>query len=299
MPPLRESSTKATLIGLSAPICWGMSVGLVRGITESFGMAAGLAVFNWVTCLFLLLTIGLPEIRKFSRKFLFIGIPLANFYTVCFCLSLYLADGEQQTVEVGMINYLWPCLVVLFAVLFNGERARWWLWPGVVISFFGVLLVLGGESGIQPAELYLHIQQNPWSYLLAFLGAVAWGAYSNIVRAWADGHNPTLLVFFIDALVFTSLWIAGYGDLSGGTLHGWISVVLGAIAVGGAYAAWNYGMMKGNITLLGVSSYFTPVLSCLFASLWIGASISGPFWLGVGVIVAGSLLCWSSTIAVR
>lgn len=290
-----DPSFKATLIGLSAPLCWGMSVGLVRGITESFGMAAGLAVFNWFTCLFLLFTIGLPKLRSFSKKFLFGGIPLANFYTICFCLSLYLAEGEQQTVEVGMINYLWPCLVVFFAVLFNGVKARWWLWPGVIISFFGVLLVLGGDRGFQPAELCLHIQQNPWSYLLAFLGAVTWGVYSNIVRAWSEGNNPTLLVFFIDALVFTGLWGAGYGDLSGGTMHGWISVVLGAIAVGGAYAAWNYGVTYGNITVLGVSSYFTPVLSCLFASLWIGASISGPFWLGVAVIVFGSLLCWSST----
>ena len=72
--------------------------------------------------------------------------------------------------------------------------------------------------------------------------------------------------------------------------------MLGAIAVGGAYAAWNYGVTYGNITILGVSSYFTPVLSCLFASLWLGASISGPFWLGVAVIVAGSLLCWHSTL---
>ena len=292
----RSPSSKATLIGLSAPVCWGMSVGMVRGITEAFGMAAGLAVFNWVTCLFLLLVIGLPKLSTFPKKFLLLGVPMGNLYTICFCLSLYLANGEQQTVEVGMINYLWPCLVVLFAVQFNGQKARWWLWPGVAISFFGVVMVLGGDRGIDLAELWQHILSNPWSYGLAFIGAVTWGAYSNLVRAWSNGQNPALVVFFIDALVFTALWAAGFGDLSHGTLHGWISVVLGALAVGGAYAAWNYGVTYGNITILGVSSYFTPVLSCLFASLWLGASISGPFWLGVAVIVAGSLLCWHSTL---
>ena len=105
----RSHSSKATLIGLSAPVCWGMSVGMVRGITEAFGMAAGLAVFNWVTCLFLLLVIGLPKLSAFPKKFLLLGVPMGNLYTICFCLSLYLANGEQQTVEVGMINYLWPC----------------------------------------------------------------------------------------------------------------------------------------------------------------------------------------------
>ena len=272
-----------------------MSVGMTKGITNAFGMAAGLAVFNWVTCLFLLLILGLPKLRAFPKKFLLLGVPMGNLYTICFCLSLYLADGEQQTIEVGMINYLWPCLVVLFAVLFNGQKASWWLWPGVATCFFGITLVLGGEHGIRPDELVSHIRSNPWSYGLAFAGAVMWGAYSNIVRTWSNGQNPALIVFTIDALVFTALWAAGCGDLSGGTLQGWISVVLGAVAVGGAYAAWNYGVTNGNITLLGIASYFTPVLSCLFSSLWLGASISGPFWLGVGVLVAGSLVCWHST----
>jgi len=297
MPTFRNAHTRATLVGLSAPVCWGMSVGLVRSITESFGMAAGLAIFNWVVCAFLLLILGLPDLKKFPRKFLLFGIPLGNIYTICFCLSLYLADGAQQTVEVGMVNYLWPCLVVLFAVLFNGQKARWWMWPGVAACFFGLTLVLGGDYGFRPAEFAAHIRSNPWSYGLAFAGAVTWGAYSNVVRAWSSGQNPALVVFAIDSLVFTALWAAGWGDLSGGTAQGWISVVLGAIAVGGAYAAWNFGVTHGNITLLGIASYFTPVLSCLFSSLWLDASISGPFWLGVGILVAGSLLCWHATRA--
>ena len=45
----RPNHTRATLIGLSAPLCWGMSVGLTRCITESFGMAAGLAVLFFVS----------------------------------------------------------------------------------------------------------------------------------------------------------------------------------------------------------------------------------------------------------
>ena len=295
MHPNSPHHTRATLIGLSAPLCWGMSVGLTRCLTESFGMAAGLAVFNWVTCAFLLLVLGLPDLKKFSKKFLFLGVPMGNVYTICYCLSLYLADGPQQVVEVGMVNYLWPCLVVLFAVLFNGQKVRWWLWPGVAACFFGLTLVLGGERGIRPEELLAHIRSNPWSYGLAFAGAVTWGIYSNVVRAWSNGQNPALIVFTIDALMFTALWAMGYGELSGGSLQGWISVVLGGIAVGGAYAAWNYGVTHGNITLIGIASYFTPVLSCLFSSWWIGASISGPFWLGVAVLVAGSLVCWHST----
>lgn len=291
-----SASSKATLIGLTAPVCWGMSVGLVRSITEEFGLAAGLSVLYISTCVFLFFLLGLPKLKNYSKKYLFLGIPTANVCSLCFCLSLYLSDGGQQTVEVGMVNYLWPCLVVLFAVLFNGQKARWWIAPGVVVSFLGVMLVLGGDKGIQPGQIWLHVQNNPWSYLLAFCGAVAWAAYSNLTRAWSNGQNPTLIVFAIDSCVFTAIWLAGFGDLSHASIMGWVSVAVGAVAMGGSYAAWSYGVTKGNITVLAIASYFTPVLSCLFATLWIGAKLDGAFWQGVAVIVLGSLLCWSSTV---
>ena len=294
--PYLSSSRKATIIGLFAPLSWGMSVGLIRRITEDFGLAAGLSLLYLSTCAFLFFLPGLrPRLRDFPKKYLLFGMPLANIYSIFFCLSLYMSDGGQQTVEVGMVNYLWPCLVVLFAVLFNGQKARWWLWPGVVISFIGVMLVLGGEQGIDPAGIAQRFRHNPWSYLLAFFGAICWGAYANFTRAWSNGNNPTLYVFAIDSITFSCMWAAGFGDLGGGSAMGWLSVALGAIAMGGSYAAWCYGVTKGNITVLAISSYFTPALSCLFAMMWIGASLDGSFWQGVAVIIAGSLLCWSST----
>ena len=277
-----------------------MSVGLIRRITEDFGLAAGLALLYLATCAFLFFLPGLrPGLASFPKKYLIFGMPLANIYSVFFCLSLYLSEGGQQTVEVGMVNYLWPCLVVLFAVLFNGQKARWWLWPGVVISFIGVMLVMGGKDGIDLAGIAQRFLHNPWSYLLAFCGAVCWGAYSNFTRAWSNGNNPTLYVFAIDSIIFSCMWTAGLGSIGGGSAMGWLSVGLGAIALGGSYAAWCYGVTRGNITILAISSYFTPALSCLFAMMWIGASLDANFWKGVAVIIIGSLLCWSSTVLGR
>lgn len=65
--------------------------------------------------------------------------------------------------------------------------------------------------------------------------------------------------------------------------------------MGGAYAAWTQGMTKGNITVLAAASYFTPVLSCVFAVFWIGAKLDSSFWTGVAAVVVGSLLCWDAT----
>ena len=74
-----------------------------------------------------------------------------------------------------------------------------------------------------------------------------------------------------------------------------MSVIFGGIAVGMAYVVWTLGMSKGNITVLAAASYFTPVLSCVFATFWIGAELNSSFWMGVVLVVVGSLLCWDAT----
>jgi len=290
-----SSQLKATLIGLIAPMCWGMSVGLVRRMAESFGLAGGLTLLYAVSSIFLFCLLRCPHFALFPKKYLFLGIPLATLSCSCFCISLYLSDGGQQTVEVGMVNYLWPCLVVVFSIIINHVKARWWVLPGIIISFTGIVMVLSGERGIDLQLIWNHICTNPLSYLLAFAGAVTWAIYSNLTRAWSNGQNPSLIVFVLNFIVFSSLWSMGYGSITSGTSAGWASLVIGAIAMGGASAAWSHGMMHGNITILAVASYFTPVLSCLFASVWIGANLDVSFYKGIFVLVIGSLLCWSST----
>jgi drug/metabolite transporter (DMT)-like permease len=37
------------------------------------------------------------------------------------------------------------------------------------------------------------------------------------------------------------------------------------------------------------------VLSCIFATFWIGADLSLAFWKGVFLVVAGSVICWLAT----
>ena len=45
-----------------------MSVGLVRSITEEFGLAAGLSVLYLSTCVFLFFLLGLPKLKKLFKK---------------------------------------------------------------------------------------------------------------------------------------------------------------------------------------------------------------------------------------
>lgn len=196
--------------------------------------------------------------------------------------------------EVGMVNYLWPTITIVFAILFNGQKARWWIAPGAVLSFCGIYWILGnGQVAID--SFVEHIKLNPVSYILALGSALTWSAFSSMTRAWSKGENLSTVVFFFDILIFGSFWAMGVGGSPEITLFGVLNVVLGGLAMGFAYAAWTHGMSYGNITVLAIASYFTPVLSCLFASVWIGAELTLSFWQGVAMVVTGSLLCWHAT----
>ena len=140
-----DASARATAVGLLAPVLWGMSVGICRGIAEDFGRGPGFTVMYAAACLLLLFIFGRPHLRAFSLKYLLLGVGAANVCAICFIFSLSMAEDATQTMQVGMVNYLWPCLTIVFAVLFNGERARWWIVPGVLLSLLGVALVVLGS----------------------------------------------------------------------------------------------------------------------------------------------------------
>ncbi len=289
-----RSPAGATMIGLFAPIMWGASVSLVRGIAENFGIAQGQCLLYLVAAISLFFLVGFPKFEKMPKRYKYFGIAVANFSTICFCLSLYFSDGGTQTMEVGMVNYLWPTMTIVCAIVFNGQRARTWIVPGALMSFCGIFWILSnGNPSI--SDFIEHFKLNPISYILAFFGALSWSVFCSMTRAWSHGQNCSTLIFCIDCMLFAGLWLAGVGGSPEVTLKGTLSVLIGGLTSGLAYAAWTHGTINGNMTVLAIASYFTPVISCVFASFWIGAELTYSFWQGVSFVVLGSLICWHAT----
>ena len=141
------TTQRATLIGLLAPLCWGMGVSLVRGIAEGFGLAQGQTLLYTTAAVCLFFVIGIPDLRTVDRRYLIFGLPTANASSLCFTLSIFFSAGGTQTMEAAMVNYLWPALTLLFAVVFNGVRSRWWIAPGMVLAFCGIVEILAGGQG--------------------------------------------------------------------------------------------------------------------------------------------------------
>ncbi|VEA65277.1 Methyl viologen resistance protein YddG [Serratia plymuthica] len=286
---------KATLFGLLAILLWSSVVGLIRSVSEGLGAIGGAAMIYSVSALFLLLVLRLPNLRHFPRLYLILGSLLFVSYEICLSLSLGYANTRLQAIEVGMINYLWPCFTVLMALVFNGQKAKWWLLLGLLLSLFGIGWIMSGEGGWSPAQMLANVRSNPLSYSLAFGGAVIWALYCNLTKKIAQGSNGVVLFITLTAV---ALWLKyAFSDESGMQFTWPVSLTLlcAGMAMGAGYAAWNVGILHGNMTLLATVSYFTPVLSAVFAALVLDTSLTASFWQGVVMVTLGSLICWRAT----
>lgn len=292
-----HGSTKATGIGLIAVALWSAIVGLIRGVSESFGATGGAALIYTLGTAMLWVGVGPTRISTLPRRYLVVGGALFVAYEWCLALSLGYANDARQAIEVGMVNYLWPTFTLTAAILFNRQRTNWLIVPGFLLGVTGIAWVLGGEQGLDAAGMLANVRSNPLSYGLAFAGALIWAAYCTVTARIAKGQNGVTLFFAVTA---ATLWLKfALQDNAPMTVtpQAVVLLVLAAAAMGFGYAAWNVGILHGNVTILAGASYFIPVFSAALAATLLSTPLSLAFWQGACMVTGGSLLCWLATRA--
>lgn len=250
---------------------------------------------NLIAAALLMCVFGFPKFSDYPKKYLAFGLTAALLCELCFPISMGLCRTSRETIEVGMVNYAWPCLTVLFAILFNGQTSRRWVVIGLIVAFTGMAMVLSGDGGLHPAEIAANVGKNPTPYILAFTGAVAWAAYCSITRGIGIKKNPVVLIFLGNTLVYGTLYSMGFGERFVFSFDAVKACLIAGCVMASGYAVWNIGIISGRMTVLAIASYFTPVLSCLFASMYLNQPLTLSFFKGVGLVVAGSLVCWAAT----
>ena len=183
--------------------------------------------------------------------------------------------------ETGLIAYLWPILIVLLSGLLPGERVLPLHVLGAVLAFIGAgLVVVRGGFAVEAGALP--------GFAVALVFALVWAAYSVLSRRLGKVPTEAVTIYCLAAaglslvahLAFeTTAWPVGAA--------GWASAVgLGLGPVGLAFFAWDVGMKRGDIQVLGVASYAAPLLSTL-ALIVAGPPEATPMLLAAAVLITG------------
>jgi drug/metabolite transporter (DMT)-like permease len=253
----------------------------------------GAALIYTLGAILLVCLLGKPRLRSTPKLYLVLGSALFVAYEVCLSLALGFASSRNQAIELGVVNYLWPCLTVLLAIIMNGQKARWIIIPGTALALFGILWVVSGD-GLSLASIVTNVQSNPLSYSLALACGITFALYCNVTRRYAGGQNLVVLFFVLTAVVLWLKYLFSSEVIPALTLGSSLELAAAAIGMAGGYALWNIGILRGNLTLLATASYFAPVLSSAFA-VWLGAVLNMQFWQGAVLVTAGSHICWHAT----
>ncbi|PKN95413.1 MAG: EamA family transporter [Chloroflexi bacterium HGW-Chloroflexi-6] len=286
---------RATLSGIFAVLFWSTTVAFSRILSESLGTlttgaliyilggALGLTVFTRQPG-------GLGQMLRMPKRYLFGCGALFVSYMLLLYLAIGLAHNSAQVVAVGLANYLWPSLILLFSIPLLGKRARFWLIPGILLALAGTWIAVL-QSGSSALTDLLGAQQNLLPVVLAACAAVLWGVYSNLTRKWASDAGSAVPLFLLaSGLVFLIL-----RGLSG-ELSRWdwgLVLPLLYMAVFPAwlgYQLWDIAMQRGDMPLVTAFSYFTPLLSTLISLLVLQVQPSPLLGLAALLVTGGAVV---------
>src|SRR6476661_2513015 len=242
------SPRTATLIGLSAILMWSLLsvLTVATGKIPAFQLAA--------------ITFGIGALVAFA-SFLFrpsafgalkqplvawvVGVGGLFGYHALYFLALRFAPPA----EAGLLNYLWPLLIVLFSSLLPGERLAPHHIIGALLGLVGTVLLFAGNTGT-----HYEATQIP-GFIAAFTAALVWTAYSVLSRKLKAVPTDAVAGFclataLLAALVHFSIertvWPESIGQ--------WLAIAaLGVGPVGAAFFTWDIGMKRGDIRVLGAA----------------------------------------------
>lgn len=256
------SQNSATLTGLLAIVMWSLLAMLTvaTGRIPAFQLAA--MTFAIGACVGPLTWLWRPGAAQALRQpplVWLVGVGGLFGYHALYFLALRFAPPA----EAGLLNYLWPLLIVLFSAFLPGEALKSHHVIGALLGLVGMVLLVAGGSGAPLGHVAADYIPG---FAAAFFAAFIWAGYSVMSRRLKAVPTDAVAGFCLATAVLAALChLALEITVWPQTPLQWGCIVaLGLGPVGAAFYAWDIGMKRGDIRLLGALSYATPLLSTGF-----------------------------------
>ncbi len=202
-------------------------------------------------------------------------------YYIFFDIALMIAP----TLEVSMIDYLYPIFVVLFSALIMRQRVKLGVVISLLIGFFGVYVIMTNGN------LLNFTLTNPVGDMLAVLSAISWGLYSGIGNKIKSDMNITVAlnngISLILALVCLLLF-SNFNNLDIKSVL--LALFLGCTNLTLAVTIWVFLMKSVPVGFLANCSFITLFISITMISIFIGDRLGPAQIVGALIIVVAMII---------
>jgi drug/metabolite transporter (DMT)-like permease len=281
----------ATLTGFTAILMWSSLAFFTAAsgrvppfqlAAMTFAIGGGIGAASW------LFRPGAAAALRQPPQVWALGVGGLFGYHALYFIALRLAPPAES----GLINYLWPLLIVLFSAFLPGERLKAHHIAGALLGLIGTVVLIAGRAQLGFAPEFIP------GYAAAFVAAFVWATYSVMSRRFAAVPTDAVVGFCLVTAILGALchlafeqtvWPSNTGE--------WLAVLaLGIGPVGAAFYVWDIGMKRGDIRVLGAASYAAPVLSTMFlvlagyAQATLSLGLAALMIAGGGIIAARDML---------
>jgi drug/metabolite transporter (DMT)-like permease len=285
----RVSPGLATILGAGAILLWATlaTLTVLTGVIPPLQTTAITFAIGGSVVALAALARGRGRLMRPTRASLALGVyGLFGYHTLYFAALRLAPPAEAQ-----LICSLWALFIVLFSGLLPGNRLRGDHVLGALLGLLAASLLVWPKLGAGTTDARAMI-----GFSLAFGCALVWSSYSVASRLLAAVPSESIAVSCLatSALAFLcsrlfEQWIWPDG------MTAWLALAgLGLGPVGAAFLLWDIGMKNGDVSLLGVLSYASPIVSTV---LLVALGLAAPTWAlaaACGLMVLGAIIATRS-----
>jgi drug/metabolite transporter (DMT)-like permease len=200
-------------------------------------------------------------------------------------LVLFKAYSLIPAQEAMPLNYTWPIAIGIFSAIFLKQKLTIKVIFGMLISFFGVLII-ATRGNIFSFEFH-----NLLGVSLALGSSIIWASFWTLnlidkrlesIKLFAAFFYGTIIILLY-TVSFDSLLLQNYKYVFGSTY-------IGLFEMGITFFLWMTGLqLSSNRAKTATLAYLSPFISMIFISLVLGERLFTSSIIGLLFIVGGIL----------
>ena len=218
------------------------------------------------------------------RQYLFLFF-LGMLGTYLYYLLLYFGYAKAQGMEVLVVQYSWPILIVLLSLFILKETLTIRKAAAVLCGFAGVLIVLtkGNFRLVRFSSLEI--------ILWVLAGAFCFALFSVLSKTVKIDPVLASSIYFFTAVTASFLSMMFFSGWQLPTASEWMPVIVNGVLVNGfSYVFWIFALCTTSASFTAPFTYLTPILSALYLVVFFGEPFVPAYGAGLALVLGGGLI---------
>ena len=277
----------ATFLALSCVLAWSF-IPLVSKIGQiHIDSLQFLFWTNVLSTIAVALTVKnfLNKIKTVTIKYIIQSALLGFLGCFFYYLCLYYGYSKGNSTEVLVVQYLWPALLPLFALIFLKEKLNRYKIVSVIFGFLAALIVF------TKGDIFSIEFSNISVLLIVFIGAISFALFSIFSKLQNGDINFNIFLYFFWATIFSLITLIFWSSFEIPDLESSVVIFINGVFVNGlSYILWIYALSKADASKIAPLVYISPVLSVIWIALMFGEKITLINIVSIFLVILSGLL---------